>query len=123
MEENYHVIDTEAINQMKDGVIIVNCARGSLIDTEAMISGLESGKIGFAALDTIENEAGLYYLDRSGDRINNRDRAVLMAFPNVFLTPHMAFYTEQTVYDMINNACLGLLNFERKENNPFEVSA
>ena len=123
LEENYHVIDAEALNQMKDGVIIVNCARGSLIDTEAMISGLESGKIGFAALDTIENEAGLYYLDRSGDRINNRDRAVLMAFPNVFLTPHMAFYTEQTVYDMINNACLGLLNFERKENNPFEVLA
>ena len=123
LEENYHVIDEKAINQMKSGVIIVNCARGSLIDTEAMISGLESGKIGFAALDTIENEAGLYYLDRSGDRINNRDRAVLMAFPNVFLTPHMAFYTEQTVYDMINNACLGLLNFEREADNPFEVHA
>ena len=88
-----------------------------------MILGLESGKIGFAALDTIENEAGLYYLDRSGDRINNRERAVLRAFPNVFLTPHMAFYTEQTVYDMINNACLGLLNFEKEADNPFEVPA
>jgi D-lactate dehydrogenase len=56
-----------------------------------MIDGLKSGKIGFAALDTIENEAGLYYLDRSGDMLDNPERAVLMSFPNVFLTPHMAF--------------------------------
>lgn len=122
LEENYHMIDENMIKLMKDGVIIVNCARGSLIDTEAMVQGLESGKIGFAALDTIENEAGLYYLDRSGDKLSNRERAILMALPNVFLTPHMAFYTERTVYDMINNACIGLLNFEKDIDNPFAVS-
>ncbi len=121
LEENYHMIDEKAIGMMKDGVMIVNCARGSLIDSEAMITALESGKIGFAALDTIENEAGLYYLDRSGDMLSNRERAVLMSFPNVYLTPHMAFYTERTVSDMINNACLGLLNFEKGVENPFEV--
>ena len=122
LKENYHMIGEEAIGRMKDGVIIVNCARGSLIDSEAMIAAIESGKIGFAALDTIENEAGLYYLDRSGDRLSNRERAALMAFPNVFLTPHMAFYTARTVFDMINNACVGLLNFESGADNPFEVS-
>ncbi|MCR5686536.1 MAG: lactate dehydrogenase [Lachnospiraceae bacterium] len=122
LKENYHMIGEETIGRMKDGVIIVNCARGSLIDSEAMIAAIESGKIGFAALDTIENEAGLYYLDRSGDRLSNRERAVLMSFPNVYLTPHMAFYTARTVSDMINNACEGLLNFERGDDNPFEVS-
>lgn len=120
-DENYHMVDAKAIDSMKDGVIIVNCARGSLIDTKALVSGLVSGKIGFAALDTIENEAGLYYLNRSGDILDNEDRAVLLSMPNVFLTPHMAFYTERTVSDMINNACIGLLNFEKNIENPFEV--
>ena len=54
--------------------------------------------------------------------LNNRERAVLMAFPNVYLTPHMAFYTERTVSDMMNNACLGLLNFDKGTENPFEVT-
>ena len=121
LEENYHMINEKVIGMMKDDVIIVNCARGSLIDSEAMIAALESGKIGFAALDTIENEAGLYYLDRSGDKLCNRERAVLMSFPNVFLTPHMAFYTERTISDMMNNTCLGLLSFDKGTENPFEV--
>ncbi|MCR5650085.1 MAG: lactate dehydrogenase [Lachnospiraceae bacterium] len=120
-EENYHMIDQKAIESMKDNVIIVNCARGSLIDSKALISALKTGKVGFAALDTIENEAGLYYLNRSGDILDNDERAILLSMPNVFLTPHMAFYTERTVYDMINNACIGLLNFEKNIDNPFEV--
>lgn len=121
LESNYHMIDADAISRMKDGVIIVNCARGSLIDSDAMIDGLKSGKIGFAALDTIENEAGLYYLNRSGDLLDNPERAILMSFPNVYLTPHMAFYTERTIHDMIHNAVIGLLNFEKGAENPFAV--
>ena len=121
LESNYHMIDADAISHMKDGVIIVNCARGSLIDSDAMIDGLKSGKIGFAALDTIENEAGLYYLNRSGDLLDNPERAVLISFPNVYLTPHMAFYTERTIHDMIHNAVIGLLNFEKGAENPFAV--
>ncbi|MCR5510042.1 MAG: lactate dehydrogenase [Lachnospiraceae bacterium] len=121
LESNYHMIDADAISRMKDGVIIVNCARGSLIDSDAMIDALKSGKIGFAALDTIENEAGLYYLNRSGDLLDNPERAVLMSFPNVYLTPHMAFYTERTIHDMIHNAVIGLLNFEKGAENPFAV--
>lgn len=122
LESNYHMIDADAISKMKDGVIIVNCARGSLIDSDAMIDALKSGKIGFAALDTIENEAGLYYLNRSGDLLDNPERAVLMSFPNVYLTPHMAFYTERTIHDMIHNAVIGLLNFEKDAENPFAVN-
>ncbi|SCX94426.1 D-lactate dehydrogenase [Lachnospiraceae bacterium XBB2008] len=121
LESNYHMIDADAISHMKDGVIIVNCARGSLIDSDAMIDALKSGKIGFAALDTIENEAGLYYLNRSGDLLDNPERAVLISFPNVYLTPHMAFYTERTIHDMIHNAVIGLLNFEKGAENPFAV--
>ena len=121
LPENHHMIGAPEIGRMKDGVIIVNCARGSLIDSDAMIDGLQSGRIGFAALDTIENEAGLYYLDRSGDLLDNPERAQLMSFPNVYLTPHMAFYTERTIHDMIYNAVIGLLNFEAGTDNPFAV--
>ena len=119
--ENLHMIDAAAIGKMKDGVILVNAARGLLIDTGAMIAALESGKIGFAALDTIEQEAGLYYLNREGDILSNHDRAVLGAFPNVILSPHMAFYTEEAVADMVRNAVIGLIHFAKGEENPLAV--
>ncbi len=108
---------------MKDGVILINAARGMLVDTDAMIETLESGKLGYAALDTIENEAGLYYLDREGDIIGNRDLSILKGFPNVFVSPHMAFYTDQAVADMVGNAVKGLMGFclTPNEKNPFEV--
>ena len=115
------MIGVAEIAQMKDGVILVNAARGMLIDTAAMIAGLESGKIGFAALDTIEQEAGLYYLDREGDVLDNADRAMLLSFPNVILSPHMAFYTDEAVRDMVRNSVIGLLKFESGEPNEFAV--
>lgn len=120
-KENYHMIGEKAFAKMKDDVMIINNARGSLIDTEAMIAALKSGKIGFAGLDTIENESGLYYLNREGDRIDNDERAVLQSFPNVLLSPHTAFYTEQAVKDMVYHSIEGLLNFEQEGKNEFEV--
>ncbi len=76
---------------MKDGVLIVNTARGKLIDTEALIRALESGRAGGAALDVLEKEDGLYYYNRIGDVIANRDMALLRSFPNVLMCPHTAF--------------------------------
>ena len=65
-EENHHLIDTKAIERMKPGVTIINTARGKLIDSDALIAGLESGKIGGAGLDVIEDETGIYYYNRMG---------------------------------------------------------
>lgn len=121
LPENHHMIDGKAMEKMKDGVILINAARGSLIDTEALICGLESKKIGAAALDTFENETGLYYLNKEQEIMKNRDRAILNSFPNVILSPHMAFYTEQAVSDMVGNSIRGLLNFAKDEPNPFAV--
>ncbi len=122
MESNYHMIDEKAIAQMKDGVILINAARGMLIDTQALINALSAGKVGFAALDTIEHEAGLYYLNLERQILSNPDRAMLQAFPNVMLSPHMAFYTDQAVSDMVGNSVKGLLAFEQEGKNPFEVA-
>jgi D-lactate dehydrogenase len=123
LAENYHMLDSAAFAKMKDGVVLVNAARGMLVDTEALVAAVESGKVGAAALDTIENEADLYYRDLSRDVLPNRDRSVLMAFPNVIVSPHMAFYTAEDVRAMIFNSASALLAFSRGEETPFEVRA
>ncbi len=119
--ESYHMINTESIAQMKKGVIIVNCARGSLIDTEALIDGLESGQVGGAALDVLEKEDGLYYYNRMGDVIENRAMAILRSFPNVILSPHTAFYTDQDVENMMRYNFDSLYRFENEMDNMLEV--
>lgn len=121
LPQNAHMIDAAAFARMKEGVVLVNAARGALIDTAALIDAVESGHVGAAALDTIENEAGLYYHDLSREALPNRDRAVLMSYPNVIVTPHMAFYTDEAVENMIANSCEALLAFSRGEDSPFEV--
>lgn len=121
MAENYHMLDEKAFAKMKEGVILINAARGMLVDTDALISALESGRVGFAALDTVEEENGLYYLNREGDIIANRHRAVLGAFPNVILSPHMAFYTEQAVSDMVGKTVEAMVKLSRGEEAELEV--
>ncbi len=123
LPQNTHMIGAAQFAQMKRGVVLVNAARGSLVDTAALIDAVESGQVDAAALDTIENEANLYYLDKSRDILPNRDRAVLMSYPNVIVTPHMAFYTEEDVEHMVSSNVDALLAFDRGENSPFEVRA
>ncbi len=120
-EDNYHMIDDKALAKMKDGVILINTARGSLIDSEAMIKGLESGKIGAAGLDVIENETALYYFNLCGKPMANRELALLKAFPNVIVTPHTAFYTVEAVEHMVKNSIAGCLHAVNREENPFEI--
>ncbi len=120
-ENTYHIIDEQAIRQMKDGVILVNCARGTLIDTEALVSGLEAGKVGAAALDVVENEYGLYYNSFVRQPMANRELALLRSFPNVYLTHHTAFYTDEAVREIDENAVRGCVLFDRGEPNPYEV--
>ena len=121
MQENYHMLNEHVFREMKDGVILINAARGMLVDTDALIGSLESGKVGFAALDTVEEENGLYYLNREGDIIANRHRAVLAAFPNVILSPHMAFYTEQAVSDMVGKTVEAMVRLSEGKESPLEV--
>ncbi|MCQ2496484.1 MAG: D-isomer specific 2-hydroxyacid dehydrogenase family protein [Lachnospiraceae bacterium] len=120
--KNYHLIDRNAIAKMKDDVIFVNTARGNVVDSEALIEGLESGKIGFAALDTFEEEVGLYYKNLEREQLVNRTRAILSTFKNVLLTPHMAFYTEQSSSDMVRTTMRGLRSFESNEECAVRIS-
>ena len=98
---------------MKDGVIIINTARGRLIDTDALIDAIESRKVQGAALDVLEHEDGLYYANRMGDPIVNRRMAVLRSFPNVILTPHTAFYSRIVVSNMAEKTIKCVLDMEK----------
>ncbi|AJG98321.1 lactate dehydrogenase [Clostridium beijerinckii] len=120
-EENYHIINKKAIKLMKNGVFIINTARGSLINTNDLIQGIESKKIGGAALDVIEQESSIYYSDLKGETLKNRNLAILKSFPNVIITPHAAFYTDQAVSDMIENSIKSCILFSENKENPWEI--
>lgn len=121
-EQNYHLIDAGSIATMKDGVVIVNTARGALIDSEALICAIESGKIGAAGLDVVENEFGLYYYDHKADILNNRELAILRGFPNVTVSHHMAFYTDNCVETVVRDSLLSCKLFAEGQQNPWEVA-
>ncbi|WP_238948389.1 D-isomer specific 2-hydroxyacid dehydrogenase family protein [Clostridium sp. YIM B02569] len=120
-DDNYHIINKKAIKLMKDGVFIINTARGSLINTNDLIHGIESKKIGGAALDVIEQESNIYYSDLKGETLKNRNLAILKSFPNVIITPHAAFYTDQAVSDMIENSIKSCILFSENKENPWEI--
>lgn len=121
-DDNYHLINKKAIKIMKDGVFIINTARGSLINTDDLIEGIEEKKIGGAALDVIEHEGDIYYKDLKGQILSNRELAILRSFPNVILTPHTAFYTDQAVSDMVEHSILSCILFMERKENPWEVT-
>lgn len=120
-DENFHMVNAETIAKMKDRVILVNTARGGLIDSQALIDAIESGKVGAAALDVVENEFNLYYYDLKSQVLQNRELAILKSFPNVIVTPHMAFYTDRDVHDMVYASLKSCLLEEAGEENPWRV--
>lgn len=120
-DENYHMLNRETFALMKEDVIIINTARGALIDTDALIEALESGKVGHAALDVLEHETGLYYTNRVGDIINNRTMAILRSFPNVILSPHTAFYTRKVVQDMAYKSIKSVHDMINHVENPLVI--
>lgn len=120
-KDNYHLIDKNSIEKMKQGVFIINTARGSLINTDDLITAIEEKKIAGVALDVIENESNIYYNDLKCEVLNNRDLALLKSYPNVILTPHTAFYTDQAVSDMVEHSILSCILFMEGKENPWEV--
>lgn len=120
-KDNYHIINKDSIKTMKDGLFIINTARGTLINTDDLIDAIENKKIGGAALDVIENEAKLYYNDLKCEILDNRQLAILKSYPNVIVTPHTAFYTDQAVSDMVENSILSCVLFMDGKDNPWNV--
>lgn len=109
LDDTYHMINAESLALMKDGVILINTARGELMDTEALIDGIETLKIGALGIDVLEHENGIYHRDLRSDIIRNRSMAYLRQFPNVTMTQHIAFYTEEAVSGMVEGGIASLV--------------
>lgn len=110
--ETRHFVDHRRIQQMKSGAFVVNTARGPLIDTEALLSALESGRLGGAALDVLDGEEGIFYTDCRNRPIENRSLLRLQELPNVFISPHTAYYTDHALSDTVRNTLVNCLDFE-----------
>lgn len=103
-----HLIDDGAIGQMKPGAVLINSSRGELVDTDALIRGLESGKLGGVGLDTVEGEQEVIYADHRTDPPQNPRLSYLRQFPNAVVTGHIAFYTDEAVENMARSALTGI---------------
>ncbi len=114
-EDTKHLINRNRMEQMKHGAFIINTARGSLLDTEALIQVLKSGKLGGAALDVLEGEEGVFYFDYRKKTIESKLLLQLQKLPNVLITPHTAYYTEHALRDTALNTIINCLKFERRK--------
>jgi D-lactate dehydrogenase len=121
-EDNFHMINAEAMSKMKDGVIIINTARGSLIDTAALCDYIENGKVGAAGLDVVENEFDMYYYDRKSDVLTNRELNLFRSYPNVIVSHHMAFFTNDYLRTIVGDSLKGCKAFMTGAENPWVVS-
>jgi D-lactate dehydrogenase len=97
MPETHHLVNTATIARCKRGFMLVNTGRGPLVDTRAVIEGLKSGQIGSVALDVYEEEGALFFKDRSSDILDDDVFARLLTFPNVVITAHQAFLTNEAL--------------------------
>ncbi len=112
-EDTYHLINKEAIDKMKDRVMLINTSRGALVDTKAVIRALKHGKIGYFGLDVYEQEENLFFQDLSGHIIQDDDIIRLMTFPNVLITSHQAFFTEQAMNNISDTTLQNINEFEQ----------
>lgn len=121
--ETHHLINTEAIKQMKSGVMLINTSRGALIDTQAVIEGLKSGKIGYLGVDVYEQESELFFEDLSGEIIQDDIFQRLTTFPNVLITGHQAFFTAETLHNIAETTFANIADVEQGRLCPNEIRA
>ncbi len=121
MRETYRIINKEALDSMKTGVMLINTSRGGLIHSSCLIDGLKSGKIGYLGLDVYEEEEGLFFEDLSGQVILDDIFARLLSFPNVLITSHQAFFTDTALENIAGTTLSNIFDFESGKINPQNV--
>ncbi len=110
-EETRHLINRESVGKMKKGVVIVNTSRGGLIESEALLDGIKERKIGAACLDVYEEESDVFFRDFSGHIMDDDTLARLITMPNVLLTSHQAFLTEEALDSIAEQTVGNLVEF------------
>ena len=120
-ENTYHMLNTHRFSLMKNGVMIINTGRGALIDTKALIQNLKNGKIGFAGLDVYEEESQYFFENHEQEVLSDDLLARLITFPNVILTSHQAFLTEQALSNIAWTTIQSLKQFKSGQSLTHQV--
>ncbi len=115
VKETRHLIDETSLSRMKKGVMLINTGRGALIDAKALIKNLKSGHIGSAGLDVYEEEGGIFFNDLSCQILSDDILARLMTFPNVLITGHQAFLTNEALSNIAETTLGNVSAFEKNE--------
>ena len=121
MDETYHLINKETINKMKDGVILVNTSRGGLVKTEDLIEGIRARKFFAVGLDVYEEEKKNVFEDRSDEIMESSVTARLLSFPNVVITSHQGFFTQEALEAISETTLNNAVAFEKGEKTGNEV--
>ena len=120
-EDTHHLIDAAAIEKAKRGVVLINTSRGALVDAEALLSGIKARKVGAACLDVYEEEADLFFEDNSGHIMEDDTLARLISMPNVIVSSHQAFLTEEALESIAETTIANLTGFQRTGQCPNEL--
>ena len=119
----HHLIDAHAVTHMKPGTMLINTSRGGLVDTGAVLDGLKDERIGALGLDVYEEEAGLFFEDLSARIILDDVLMRLLTFPNVLITAHQGFFTEEALREIAESTLANITAFERGDPLPDPVPA
>ena len=111
-KENRHMINAATIDAMKDTAFLINTSRGALIDSEALVEALKEKKLGGAALDVYEEEAGIFYTDQSSEGIEDDTLARLISMPNAIITSHQGYLTEEALSAISGATLANVKEFE-----------
>ena len=115
-DETYHMLNKDTISQLKRGAIIINTSRGALIDAEALLNGIKERHISAACLDVYEEESNFFFKDLSGHIMNNDTLARLISMPNVIVTSHQAFLTEEALDSIAATTIENIVQFREYHN-------
>ena len=122
LPQTHHIINSSSIKLMRSGVMLINTSRGALVDTQAVIKGLKTGKIGYLGLDVYEAEHNLFSSDLSASIIEDDTFARLQTFPNVLITSHQGFLTKQAYTDIANITMENIKSFIKTGQTTYQVS-
>ncbi len=117
-QDTHHIIDQKALSKTKKGVVIINTSRGALVDAESLLEGIKSRKVGAACLDVYEEESDFFFEDFSGHIMEDDTLARLISMPNVIVTSHQAFLTEEALSNIAETTVNNIVSFF--ENNQCE---
>lgn len=120
-EDTYHIIDETSISKCKKGVVLINTSRGALVDADALLTAIKSRKVGAACLDVYEEESDLFFEDNSGHIMEDDTLARLISMPNVIVTSHQAFLTEEALVNIAETTVSNLISFFKDGECPNEL--